>query len=180
MKVQGNGQAKVLTSGELALLFEKGFLSPRDRVLFGICLFTGCRISEALGLRREDVGAATITFRRGMTKGKLSTREIGITQGLSELLTGYRSESVWLFPGVKGHLSRFMADHLLRVACERVDLQGVSTHSFRRTALTQMHNAGVPLRHIQEISGHRNLGTLQRYLEVSTEQKIQAVTVIGW
>ena len=71
MKVQGNGQAKVLTSGELALLFEKGFVSPRDRVLFGICLFTGCRISEALGLRREDVGMATITFRRGMTKGKL-------------------------------------------------------------------------------------------------------------
>ena len=73
-----------------------------------------------------------------------------------------------------------MADHLLRVACEKVGLKGVSTHSFRRTALTQMHNAGVPLRHIQEISGHRNLGTLQRYLEVSTEQKIQAVGVIGW
>ena len=57
MKVQGNGQAKVLTSGELALLFEEGFVSPRDRVLFGICLFTSCLISEALGLRREDVGS---------------------------------------------------------------------------------------------------------------------------
>lgn len=180
MKVQGNGQAKVLTSGELSLLFEEGFVSPRDRVLFGICLFTGCRISEALGLRMEDVGTTTITFRRGMTKGKLSTREIGITGSLAEMFARYRSQSVWLFPGTKGHLSRFMADHLLRVACEKVGLQGVSTHSFRRTALTQMHNAGVPLRHIQEISGHRNLGTLQRYLEVSTEQKIQAVTVIGW
>ena len=49
-----------------------------------------------------------------------------------------------------------------------------------RTALTQMHNAGIPLRHIQEISGHNDLGTLQRYLEVSPEQKKQAVSVIGW
>ena len=53
-------------------------------------------------------------------------------------------------------------------------------NSFRRTALTQMHNAGIPLRHIQEISGHNDLGTLQRYLEVSPEQKKQAVSVIGW
>ncbi|WP_399313343.1 tyrosine-type recombinase/integrase [Trichocoleus sp. FACHB-262] len=47
---------------------------------------------------------------------------------------------------------------------------GVSTHSFRRTALTQMSSAGVPLRVIQEISGHRSLQALQRYLEVSELQ----------
>ncbi|WP_442939264.1 tyrosine-type recombinase/integrase [Nostoc sp.] len=46
----------------------------------------------------------------------------------------------------------------------------MSTHSFRRTALTQMSNASIPLRVIQEISGHRNLEQLQRYLEVSDEQ----------
>ena len=38
-------------------------------------------------------------------------------------------------------------------------------------------NAGIPLRHIQEINVLR---TLQRYLEVSPEQKKQAVSVIGW
>ena len=57
-----------------------------------------------------------------------------------------------------------MADKILRSACKRIGVEGVSTHSFRRTALTQMHNAGIPLRHIQEISEHNDLGTLQRYL----------------
>jgi len=180
MKVQGNGQAKVLTPAELTLLFTEGLTTPRDRALFGVCLFTGCRISEALGLRRADVGTEVMTFRRGMTKGKLMTREVGISAGLRGLLAEYEGGVVWLFPGVRGPLSRFMADRVLRLACERVGLEGVSTHSFRRTALTQMHNAGVPLRHIQEISGHRSLATLQRYLEVSTEQKIQAISVIGW
>ena len=46
--------------------------------------------------------------------------------------------------------------------------------------LGRSHHAGISLRHIQEISGHNDLGTLQRYLEVSPEQKKQAVSVIGW
>ena len=53
---------------------------------------------------------------------------------------------------------------------------GVSSHSFRRTALTQMSNNGTPLRVIQEISGHRNLEQLQAYIEVRDEQILGAVT----
>ena len=56
---------------------------------------------------------------------------------------------------------------------------GVSTHSFRRTALTQMSNAGIPLRVIQEISGHRNLEQLQKYLEVSDSQILGAASTLA-
>jgi integrase/recombinase XerD len=73
-----------------------------------------------------------------------------------------------------------MADKILKTACDRVGMTGVSTHSFRRTALTQMSSAGIPLRHIQEILGHNDLGTLQRYLEVTPEQRRSAVAVIGF
>jgi len=69
---------------------------------------------------------------------------------------------------------------LAALSCRRVGLEGVSTHSFRRTALTQMCNAGIPLRHIQEISGHNDLGTLQRYLEVSPDQRRKASEAIGF
>ena len=68
------------------------------------------------------------------------------------------------------HLTRIMADKILRAACKRIGIEGVSTHSFRRTALTQRHNAGIHLRHIQEISGHNDLGTLQRYLKEPQKQ----------
>jgi integrase len=55
------------------------------------------------------------------------------------------------------------ADQILREAFELAGIEEASTHSFRRTTLTQMSNAGIPLRIIQEISGHSNLEQLQRY-----------------
>jgi len=185
MKVAGNGQGKVLTAAELQRLFSEGFVRDRDRILFAICLFTGCRISEALALQVSDIKNKTITFRKATTKGKLKSRTIDVPEPLKVYLSDYQpvpnAYNLHLFPSRLGKaLSRSMADKILRVACLRIGIEGVSTHSFRRTALTQMHNAGIPLRHIQEISGHNDLGTLQRYLEVSPEQRKQAVSVIGW
>ena len=183
MKVAGNGQGKILTPEELRLLFVKGFVSSRDRALFGICLFTGCRVSEALALQTSDIKGGTLTFRKSTTKGKLKTRVVDIQPGLAQLLAEYPTSLGALFPGMRGRsltLTRFMADKILKAACDRIGLVGVSTHSFRRTALTMMSSAGIPLRVIQEISGHNDLGTLQRYLEVSPEQKRRAVSVIGF
>lgn len=183
MKVSGNGQGKILSQEELRRLFSEGFLNPRDRALFGICLFTGCRVSEALALKKTDIKSGTITFRKCTTKGKYKTRIVDIPPTLATILAEYQPKGSMMFPGKRGvteRLTRFMADKILREACKRIGVEGVSTHSFRRTALTQMSSAGIPLRTIQEISGHGDLGTLQRYLEVTPEQKRKAVSVIGF
>lgn len=183
MKVNGNGQGKILTSEELRRLFTSGFTSPRDRALFGICLFTGCRVSEALKLETTDIKGGTLTFRKSTTKGKLKTRTIEIEAGLAAMLADYQPKPGAMFPGKRGltlYMTRFMADKILRAACARVGIEGVSTHSFRRTALTQMSNAGIPLAHIQQISGHNDLGTLQRYLAVTPEQRRKALSTIGF
>ncbi|MEG4025918.1 tyrosine-type recombinase/integrase [Microcoleus sp. S13C4] len=58
------------------------------------------------------------------------------------------------------HTNPEAASHLFPEACERVGIIGASTYSLRRSALTQMSNAGIPLRIIQEISGHRNARTV--------------------
>lgn len=187
MKLNGYGQGKVLTSSEIDKLFAWGFTNDRDRTLFGICFHTGCRISEALALTVKDLQFGYLTLRKRVTKGKKRTRMIPINEPLQELLEaflrGYKPKS-YLFPSSHNavtpkHLTRGAADLILKAACKRVGLVGVSTHSFRRTALTQMHNAGVPLRVIQEISGHSSLETLQCYFEVTDEQIVEAVKAIG-
>ena len=77
MKVAGNGQCKILTPEELRQLFTEGFVRERDgcarrtrhHALFGICLFTGCRVSEALALQTSDIKGGTLTFRKSTRVG---------------------------------------------------------------------------------------------------------------
>jgi len=55
MKIEGHGQAKILTQQEIELLFNKGLQTSRDRTLFGVCLYTACRIAEACSLMVKDI-----------------------------------------------------------------------------------------------------------------------------
>lgn len=183
MKIDRHGQAKVLTQAEIELLFREGLQTDRDRVLFGVCLYTACRIAEACSLLTKDVYSAsgavrpTLNFRKGNTKGKLQTRTVPVIEDLRSLLTGWHSQAgeTYLFPGRHRrhhwkHIHVNSATNILVEAFRRTGIEGASSHSFRRTALTQMSNAGIPLRIVQEISGHRNLEQLQRYLEVRPDQ----------
>ena len=156
MKVKGNGQGKILTAGELTRLFCDGLTLKRDRCLFAICLFTGCRISEALSLQKSDIKNHTITFRKSTTKGKLKTRTVDTPFALSQYLDEYEPPTneynPYLFPSREGkHLTRISADKILRAACKRISIEGVSTHSFRRTALTQMQLTSSTLMYIMRV-----------------------------
>jgi phosphate transport system substrate-binding protein len=118
-----------------------------------------------------------LIIRKANTKGKLATRTIPIIDDLRTLLANYHPSpgQPYLFPGrFNGYLDPDSADKALRKAMKRVGLIGVSSHSFRRTALTQMSNNGTPLRVIQEVSGHRNLEQLQVYIEVRDDQVLGA------
>jgi integrase/recombinase XerD len=188
MKTQRHGQAKILSSAEIEKLFTEGFQNDRDRALFGFCLYTGCRISEACSLLPEDIykgfeARSVLTIRKGNTKGDIATRQIDCHPRLKELLETYVPGEKYAFPGRHRHNGSIhpdSADLILRQACERVGLEGVSTHSMRRTALTMMSNAGIPLRHIQSISGHKSLAALQVYLEVSPEHRKSAIAALNF
>lgn len=189
MKIDRHGKAKILTQPEIQLLFNQGLTTNRDRALFGVCLFTACRINEACTLKTIDVYDTSrrvrpyLLIRKGSTKGKLATRSIPVILDLRSLLTNYYplAGQVYLFPDrfERGHINSDSAARILRQACHRVGIEGVSTHSFRRTALTQMSNNGTPLRIIQEVSGHKDLSQLQKYLEVGESQVLGAVASLS-
>ena len=191
MKIDRHGRAKILTTEEIQLLFNEGFtLNPkRDRTLFAVCLYTACRIQECVTLNIQDVFDSrsrvrpAIVIRKGNTKRKLATRTIPVIEDLKIKLNQYKPASTrgYLFPGRhgKGHIHSDSASWILREACKKVGIEGVSTHSFRRTALTQMSNAGIPIRVIQEISGHRTLDELYKYLEVKPEQVRGAIASLS-
>ncbi|MCF2152207.1 site-specific integrase [Desmonostoc muscorum LEGE 12446] len=190
MKIDRHGKAKVLSPEEIQRLFTSGLTTVRDRTLIAVMLYTGCRVNEAVTLNIKDVYnskgriRAELIIRKGNSKGKLATRSIPILEELRCFLATYKptnSRDGFLFPGRWGrsHLHSEYASLIFREACERVDIEGASTHSCRRTALTLMSNAGIPLRVIQEISGHRSLEQLQHYLEVEPSQVRGAIAALS-
>ncbi|MDJ0648550.1 MAG: site-specific integrase [Xenococcaceae cyanobacterium MO_188.B19] len=191
MKIDRHGRAKILTQYEIQLLFNEGFTlnAVRDCTLFSICLYTACRINECVTLHTKDLYdsrnrvRSNLLIRKCHTKGKLATRTIPILEDLKVILKQYKPPQPkgYLFPGRhgRGHLRTNSADWILRQACDRVGIEGVSSHSFRRTALTQMSNAGIPIRVIQEISGHRTLDELYKYLEVRSDQVRGAISSLA-
>ena len=135
----------------------------------------------------------TVIFPRTITKKKMATREVPISPKLQLVLAEWKS--IWptlfkreferadfVFPAptdVNKKWARPRVDEGLRAACKIVEIEGVSTHSFRRSALTQASAAGVPTRTIQLLSGHSSLEQLQRYIDVNDEQKRQAANAFG-
>lgn len=86
----------------------------------------------------------------------------------------------FLFPGKAGvgWLCSGASQETLKKACRSLLITGASSHSWRRTALTEMYRKGFPLKTIQKISGHRSLASLQLYLEVLPEQLEAAVACL--
>ena len=192
MKVNRYGRAAILTPTQINLLFNEGFTKPRDKALFGVCLYAAARINEACTLLRGDVIGfkgvrEVLVIRSYNTKGKRETREIQIHPQLKEYIEEHHRTDLWnkrphLFPGRHGrnHISKISADAILREVLFKLEIEGVSTHSFRRTALTRMSDAGIPLKHIQAISGHKTLASLERYLGVTEQQKQKAISTLDF
>ena len=106
------------------------------------------RINEACTLLRGDVIGVkgvreVLVIRSYNSKGKQSTRKIQVHPQLKEYLESHHQSARWqmrpyLFPGRhgRGSIHKASAARILRDACRKLELEGVSTHSFRRTTLT--------------------------------------------
>jgi integrase/recombinase XerD len=190
VKIDRNGKAKALTEGELDLLLSSA-PSPRYRALWAVQRWTAARISEALALRWADVNGC-LTYRRANTKTK-TTRQVPICDALRAELDSYRLTweaehgcaplpSEALFPAAGSTTSpqtRQAADKALRTTCQRLGLEGVSTHSFRRSLAQSAVGRGVPLHVVQRITGHKSLGSLGEYLSASEAEVLKAISGVS-
>lgn len=177
-KVARNGQAEILSPDCLEELWLT--LPPQYGALFGCCYYTLARVSEVRRLRAEDFLNGKVVYRCQNTKTK-TTRTAKISTKLQQLLDqGHLPSSGFLFPGRSPEtcLTRQACDLVLRQTCEYLGWKGVSTHSFRRSGATHMHQRGVPLETIRRCGGWQSLLTLQRYLGIENEAVDEAFLVL--
>lgn len=168
-KVNRNGQATVLTAAQLNELWSR--LQPPHRLITQLCYYTAARVGEVCSLSAEDLVNGEIVYRARNTKTD-TTRTIAIapplTAALSQVMLPVQG---YLFPGkFSGHMSTQAVDLALRERCAYLGFKGVSTHSFRRSLLTHLYQAGHSLRTLQQVSGHADLGNLARYLDIDRDE----------
>ena len=186
MKNNRFGQAKVLDTPELNLVID--YLKTLNQQFVAKTLRnTGARIGEVVQLRWRDIGEDQILFPATITKRKLKSREVFISlpfrndlQQWKHYWTIYKGRKPtpedYVFYGRKegSHLSTRAFMLALDKALESAKIIGGSSHSFRRTQLTQLHRKQVPLNVIKSISGHQSLNTLSLYLQVDDDDKRKA------
>ena len=186
MKNNRFGQAKVLDTNELDLITD--YLKTLNQQFVAKTLRnTGARIGEVVQLRWRDIGEDQILFPATITKRKLKSREVFISlpfrndlKQWKQYWTIYKGRKPtpedYVFYGRKegSHLSTRAFMLALDKALERAKIIGASSHSFRRTQLTQLHRKQVPLNIIKSISGHQSLNTLSLYLQVDDDDKRKA------
>lgn len=140
--------------------------------------------SEVLILERRqiDLEAGTLRLDPGSTKND-DGRVVYLTPDLHQLLTE-QLERVrllerqtgrivpWLFPHLTGRLrGQRIQDFRKRwnTACRRAGVAGRLRHDFRRTAVRNLVNAGVPERVAMEITGHKTRSVFDTYHIVTPE-----------
>lgn len=186
MKVDRNGKAAALTEEQLDQMLEAA-PSPRYAALWSIQRWTAARIGEALALTWGDLNGV-VCFRRATTKTK-TTRQVPTSPRLAAALDAYRiawteehghppAPSERLFPAMGSTtqpMTRQAVDKALRSTCSALGLQGVSTHSFRRSLAQSAVRRGVPLHVVQRVTGHKSLGSLGEYLDASEAEVLEAI-----
>jgi site-specific recombinase XerD len=141
--------------------------------IFTTMYATGLRISETLNLIAGDIDSKRMVIRVRQGKG-MKDRYVPLFQTLLESLREYwraYRPATWLFPGMfPGQpLNRGSVERLCPVFCEQAGIKKpVTPHTMRHCFATHMLEAGIDLRTIQLILGHRSLNTTAIYLHVAT------------
>lgn len=165
------------TAGERAA--ERDPLAVRDWAVGELLYASGLRIGELCGADVADLDLASRSLRvvgkgdkeRVVPFGKPAADALAVW--LSEArprLAGPASGDA-LFLGARGRRAdqRRLRDAVHTMA-RRAGVDDVAPHALRHTAATHLLERGSDLRSVQELLGHANLGTTQRYTHVSAER----------
>ena len=169
-----NVRLRVCTPDEIKALLSGA--SPDLMLLSRLTLESLLRLSEALALRREDIGATSATVVQSKS-GR--ARQVPLTVTTRAALLARCHASGFVFG--TGKDGRPPTAAAISVAFARMasalGLVGVSHHVLRHTGATVMVRSGVSLRAVQTIGGWSSLRMLERYAHVNDAELARAVDV---
>lgn len=155
-------EARKATDEQVRVGLDVVGLSDRDRAVILLARH-GC-------LRRAEIAALPVSSRHGshlIVKGKGSKeRMVPLTDELLEALKTLEVDGRTVyFPGYKGR--HVTPETVWKIVKDHV---GINTHSLRHAGATAAYKATHDIRAVQELLGHSNVSTTQRYVHVNEDE----------
>lgn len=187
---EGKLLPKVLTQDEVGVLLDTvdeciaeakhPHLALRDRAIFELFYATGIRLSELVGLDRDDLDFSAMSM-RVIGKGN-KERVVFFNDSAAEAVKEYLQATPRSQAGGPLFLNRYGArlsqrgvEILFANVLERSGLdKHASPHTLRHSFATHLLEEGSDLVTIKELLGHESLQTTQIYTNIS-KQKMKAV-----
>ena len=190
-------QAKTLTQQELRRVLDYIATrkhSIRNRALLMTTHLSGMRVGEVASLRNSDVLDADGNIRNEIrlsaqqTKGN-EARVVFVNERLRKELAQYthlystntNNPNAKFFYSQKANSDGFTANTLTQFfhyLYKRAGINGASSHSGRRTFITNLATKGVGVRVLMSLAGHKNITTTQAYIDVNDDMKRKAVELV--
>jgi integrase/recombinase XerC len=152
-------------------------LGLRDRAILELLYSSGLRVSELVGVCLKDLNLSA-SFVKVLGKGGVE-RIIPVGSKAASAIEKYMDKRPELKPKEDSLFlnsvgRRITVRSIARIVKKYTGISGIpkniSPHVLRHTFATHLLGSGADLRAIQEMLGHRNLSTTQRYTHASIEK----------
>jgi integrase/recombinase XerD len=162
----------VLTKEEIKALISAP-IELKHKLLIEFLYSSGLRVSECVSFKMNSLN---LEDRIGeVVKGKgQKDRYVILSKTLIKHIKEYLSvrsrESEYLFDTKSGHIGIRQAQKIVKTAADKAKIKKrVFCHALRSSFATHLLEKGTDIRVIQELLGHSNLSTTQRYTKVSKD-----------
>jgi len=142
-----------------------------------LLLFTGCRVSEVLGLRWEEVDAERRCLR--FLDSKTGAKLIPLNRVALEVLTSRTRRSHWVISGRNSDQPLVNLAKPWKRIRELAGLEDVRLHDLRHTHGSSAAGAGLSLHLVGALLGHRQPATTARYAHLADDPVREASERVG-
>lgn len=193
VKRRSDKPRRVVWSRDDVKAFVSLALSKYEWRSIGLIVYTAYVTAQRLGDMRMltwdnyDVDTGVLTLEQSKRRARVS---IPVSQSLQTMLRQQHSETSWqkyMFPTTKtggdGHLKPYTLHGLANLGRELMDKANLPAElqmmDLRRTAITEMVEAAVPISNIMSMSGHATPHSLTPYMKATLKSSTVAQEMRG-
>lgn len=173
-KIKEKKLVKKIINDEAIELLRDNAENYRDMVIIDFLYSTGVRVGELVNLNKDDVDLLKrecIVFGKG-GKERIAYFDAKTKIHLLKYLESRKDDNPALFVSLLSPYKRLEisgVEIMIRKLGQKLNLEKIHPHKFRRSMATRAINKGMPIEQVQKLLGHSKVDTTLEYALVDQE-----------